>query len=203
MNKLGISIIIPCYNAGNFLIEAVDSILIQSFRYPFEIIIVDDGSTDEKTLLSLKEIENKNKVKIIKFSHNYGAQHARNTGLKLAIFDFILTIDSDDCLNVNTKVLENGTYTDRAIDILNTFPDVAFVHSMVEMFGEYSGLTMYSYPLNEFLVLEKYHVQTNIVYRKQDAFNAGLYNESIKKWQDWSFAIAILNSRFLLGKKMI
>ena len=74
---------------------------------------------------------------------------------------------------------------------------------MVEMFGEYSGLTMYSYPLNEFLVLEKYHVQTNIVYRKQDAFNAGLYNESIKKWQDWSFAIAILNSRFLLGKKMI
>lgn len=203
MNKLGISIIIPCYNAGQFLIETVNSILVQPFRYPFEIIIIDDGSTDKNTSLALKKIGGRTNanIKIIKTSQNKGAQYARNVGLKSANFDYIFTIDADDILNTETDILEKGTYSDRAIDILNSSPDVAFVHGMTQMFGDYAGLTISAYPATESLILEKHHAQISIVCRKQDALNAGLYDETIKKWQDWSFAVGILNHRFLSGKK--
>ena len=53
--KKGISIIIPNHNSGPFLKEAVASVFQQPFRYPFEVIIVDDGSNDQNTKLILKE----------------------------------------------------------------------------------------------------------------------------------------------------
>jgi glycosyltransferase involved in cell wall biosynthesis len=197
----GISIIIPNHNSGPFLREAVTSVFQQPFRYPFEVIIVDDGSNDQNTKLILKEVENDFDVKVIRLDRNRGVQHARNTGLKSAIFDYIFTIDSDDQLNTDKNVLKDGTYADRAVDILSSLPDVAFVHGIWLMFGEYEGFTISAYPVTESLILEKHHAQTNIVYRKQDALEAGLYDENIKKWQDWSFAVGILNVRFLSGKK--
>jgi glycosyltransferase involved in cell wall biosynthesis len=201
MSKIGISIIIPCYNAGKFLAEAVESILAQPFRYPFEVIIVDDGSTDIQTQLVLEELQHTGNIKVIRLSENRGVQFARNTGLRLASFDFIFPLDADDCLNSDWKVLEKGTYPDKAIDILNSCQDVAFVHTMTLMFGNYNGLTISTYPVTESLVLEKHHVSIDIIYRREDAINAGLYNESITKWQDWSFAVGLLNSRYLSGMK--
>jgi len=199
--KKGISIIIPNYNSGYFLREVVESIFQQPFRHSFEVIIVDDGSNDQITKLILKEVENDFDIQIIKLDYNIGVQCARNIGLKTANFDYILTIDADDQLNTDTSVLKDETYADRAIDILSSSPDIAFVHGIWLMFGEYDGFTISAYPVTESLILEKHHVQTSIVYRKQDAFEAGLYDKNIKKWQDWSFAVGILNTRFLSGKK--
>ena len=197
----GISIIIPNHNSGPFLREAVASVFQQPFRYPFEVIIVDDGSNNQNTKLVLKEVESDFNVKVIRLDRNQGAQHARNTGLKSAIFDYIFTIDSDDRLNTDKNILKDGTYADRAVDILSSSPDVAFVHGIWLMFGAYEGFTISTYPVTESLILEKHHAQTSIVYRKQDALEAGLYDENIKKWQDWSFAVGILNARFRSGKK--
>lgn len=199
--KKGISIIIPNHNQGHFLREAVASIFQQSFRYPFEVILVDDGSNDQNTKLILKEVESDFDVKVIRLDRNQGVQHSRNIGLKVAVFDYIFTIDSDDRLNTDKNVLKDGTYADHAVDILHSSPDIAFVHGIWLMFGAYDGFTISAYPVTESLILEKHHVQTSIVYRKQDALEAGLYDENIKKWQDWSFAIGILNTRFLSGKK--
>lgn len=199
--KKGISIIIPNHNSGPFLREAVASVFQQPFRYPFEVIIVDDGSNDENTKLILKKVESDFDVKVIRLDHNHGVQHARNIGLKVAVFDYIFTIDSDDRLNTDKNVLKDGTYADRAVGILSSSPDVAFVHGIWLMFGAYEGFTISAYPVTESLILEKHHAQTSIVYRKQDALEARLYDENIKKWQDWSFAIGILNARFLSGKK--
>lgn len=201
MNRLGISIIIPCYNAGNFLAEAVESILVQPFFYPFEIVIVDDGSNDKQTPLVLQSLQGMNNIKIISHSENMGVQSARNDGLRSASFNFILPFDADDRLNTDPKILKEGTYADRAINILSSSPDVAFVHAMTYMFGDFSGFTISAYPLKASLILEKHHVPTAIIYRKEDALNAGLYDESILKWQDWSFAVGILNSRYLSKKK--
>ena len=90
---------------------------------------------------------------------------------------------------------------ERCVDVLQSSPDVAFVHAPWYMFGEYSGFTISAYPITEALVLKKHHVQTSIVYRKEDGLSAGLYNEAIEKWQDWSFAVGLLNARLVLGKK--
>lgn len=201
--KKGISIIIPNYNAGSFLNELVESIFQQPITNQFEVIIVDDKSSDEDTKLVLDKLEKSYDIKVIRLDSNQGAQHARNVALEAASFDYIFPIDSDDKLNLDKSVVGDGTYMDKAVEILSTSPNVAFVHGIYQMFGETekTELLLASYRVTEQLVLEKHHVQTGIVYRKKDALEAGLYDENIKKWQDWSFGVGILNARFLAGKK--
>lgn len=197
----GISIIIPCLNAGTFLLDSVYSVIKQPFRYDYEVIVVDDGSDDVSTQLALDKIEQEPTVKVIRKAENCGAQFARNSGIMLSSYNYILTIDADDCLNTDPKILKNGTYTDRAIEILEARPDIAFVHSISCMFDNYDGYTISAYPVTTELILNKHHAQTSIVYRKDDALNASLYNLSISKWQDWSFAVSILNARFKQNKE--
>lgn len=187
--------------AGEYLIDAVASVQNQHFRYPYEIIVVDDGSPDEQTRKNINLIALEKHVTIVLLESNQGAQVARNVGLQAAKFPYILMMDVDDCLNLDPSVAEKGTYADRAIDVLRTRQDVAFVHTILYMFGDFEGLTIFSYPISESLILEKHHVPICIIYRRQDALEAGLYDENIKKWQDWSFAVGILNTRFLSGKE--
>lgn len=201
IDKIGISFIIPCYNAGQYLSVAIDSIQRQPFKKKYEIIIVDDASTDEETYLVLKKVEKEKNVFIIREKNNKGVQHCRNEGLINSKYNFVLVMDSDDCLNTSNEVTKFGTFADRAIDILLASPETAFVHSTTEMFDEYSGFTISAYPISEKLILEKHHVSTWIIYRKEDALGCGLYNPQIKKWQDWSFAVGLINYRYCQGKK--
>ncbi len=88
-----VSVIIPCYNHGKYIDEAVDSILNQTFK-DFEIIIVNDGSTDELTNNKLKQYD-KPKTFVIN-KENEGLSVARNTAIKRAVGEYILTLDADD-----------------------------------------------------------------------------------------------------------
>jgi glycosyltransferase involved in cell wall biosynthesis len=86
------SIVIPTYNREKILLRAIKSVLSQSFE-TFEIIVVDDGSTDdtEKVVHALKD----KRIRYIK-TENCGVAHARNTGIKNAVGDYISFLDSDD-----------------------------------------------------------------------------------------------------------
>jgi len=86
-----ISVIIPTYNRGWIVKEAIDSVLSQNFL-DFELIVVDDGSTD-----NTKDILNayKNNIKVLKHN-NQGVSAARNKGISLASGMFIAFLDSDD-----------------------------------------------------------------------------------------------------------
>jgi glycosyltransferase involved in cell wall biosynthesis len=85
------SVIIPVYNRENLIRETINSVLKQSF-YDFEIIVVDDGSTD-KTLSALKEYGNR--VKVLS-QQNQGPGAARNIGIQIAQGKYITFLDSDD-----------------------------------------------------------------------------------------------------------
>ncbi len=90
-----VSVIMPCYNSEKFLKKAVDSILNQSL-VAFELICVDDLSTDS-TYSILKEYEKKDfRVKAVKNTHKKGVAGAMNTGLELAKGEYISRMDSDD-----------------------------------------------------------------------------------------------------------
>ncbi len=91
MEKNFISIVIPTYNRASFLKEAIDSVLSQTYRN-FELIVVDDNSTDDtpKLLSSYGE-----KIKVIKKA-NKGPSAARNRGIKAAKGGWIAFLDSDD-----------------------------------------------------------------------------------------------------------
>ena len=89
-----ISIIMPIYNTETYLRESVNSILNQTFE-DFELICIDDGSTDN-SLNILKELsENDSRLRIIS-QENRGAGFSRNKGMKLSQGDYICFIDSDD-----------------------------------------------------------------------------------------------------------
>lgn len=100
MNKLEkgqkISVIIPCYNQGKYIDQAVESILNQSYKN-FEIIIINDGSTDKDTNSLLKDYEKPNTK--VYHTKNQGLASTRNYGFELSTGDFIQFLDADDFLD--------------------------------------------------------------------------------------------------------
>ena len=119
-----VSVIIPAYNVEQYLVRCVDSILNQSYRN-LEVIIVDDGSTDN-TLAVAKVLEKKDKrVKVI-HQVNKGLSEARNTGIKNATGEFIGFVDADD-------FIEKGMVHGLLKNIKENNADVscgrAFIHS--------------------------------------------------------------------------
>ena len=101
INKtIDISVIIPVYNREKTIVNCVNSILNQTYL-PKEIIIVDDGSTDN-TIISIEGIEN-SIINLIALNKNKGAQHARNIGVKNSKSEWIAFLDSDDTW-INNKL---------------------------------------------------------------------------------------------------
>lgn len=94
MNKFRISIIVPIYNAENYLKLCVDSILAQSFT-DFELILVDDGSQDKSLTICKHYSETDSRVIVVN-QENGGVSSARNHGLEVAKGDYICFVDADD-----------------------------------------------------------------------------------------------------------
>lgn len=199
--KAGISVIVPCYNSGDYIIEAVESIAAQPLTIRHEILIMDDGSDDPATGAALGQCRRRRDVRVVLLPTNNGAQRARNSGLHAARYDYIMPLDCDDRLTTDPKLLADGSYPEQAVRILTEDPDVAFVHTMSQMFGEFDGLTISAYPCDEQLVVRKHHVPMPIVYRRRDGLAAGGYDPDIRKWQDWAFAIDLLATRYRRGAR--
>lgn len=95
-----ISVIIPCYNVEKYIDKCVESVLNQTYKN-FEIILVDDCSTDN-TFKIIKKYEKKyDNITVIKNESNKGAGYSRNNAIKYAKYDLISFIDSDDYLEDN------------------------------------------------------------------------------------------------------
>lgn len=94
-----ISVIVPIYNAEKFLHYCIDSILNQSF-VDFEILLVNDGSTDNSGKICDKYAEKDTRVKVI-HKQNGGVSSARNAGIEAAKGEYICFVDSDDYLESN------------------------------------------------------------------------------------------------------
>lgn len=94
MENKKVSVIVPIYNTEKYLHQCIDSILGQTYSY-FELILVDDGSTDHSSCICKEYVEKDNRVKYI-FQRNQGAAAARNTGIDQCEGEFITFVDSDD-----------------------------------------------------------------------------------------------------------
>lgn len=113
------SVIVPVYNVEKYIVQCVESIITQEFR-DFEIILVDDGSTDCSGAMC-DEIQNKySNVKAL-HKENGGLSDARNYGVKHACGDYLLFVDSDDyiCNHVFAKI-------EKTIE-KNNYPDIVFL----------------------------------------------------------------------------
>ena len=95
MDSISISVIIPAYNAGDFLSTAVQSVLNQSHRN-LELLIIDDASTDATGQLAQVFAAQDARVRYHRNPSNTGVARSRNLGVSLARFDWIAFLDSDD-----------------------------------------------------------------------------------------------------------
>lgn len=195
------SVIIPAYNAGKFLEKAVDSVLNQDFD-DYELIIVDDGSTDN-TLEICNTYAEKFKDKVIVITQsNKGLSGARNSGMKRANGEYLLFLDADDYIEPNSL----STLSDRIIQL--GYPDIVVFGILSNKFPWVPS----DNPVNE--VLDRNYIETVIIpeqinlkprtrdiqpfvwnkaYKKEiiDTYSLA-FDESYRKWEDKDFVLSFL-----------
>ncbi len=110
-----ISIIMPAYNAGNTIYESIQSVLVQTYKH-FELIIVNDCSSDNTKGIVENFIRSDSRIKFIDKVVNEGVASARNTGLDHAQGEFVAFLDSDD-LWCEDKLKKQ-------VELLNEYPNV-------------------------------------------------------------------------------
>jgi glycosyltransferase involved in cell wall biosynthesis len=119
-----VSVVIPTYNRAYIVTEAIESVLAQTYR-DFEILIVDDGSTDN-TREVIEKI-NSEKIRYIAHDKNRGCSAGYNTGIKEASGEAVAFLDSDD--------LWKPEYLERQVDFLTRHPEADLVFSNTEVRG--------------------------------------------------------------------
>jgi hypothetical protein len=120
-----VSVLIPCYNLGMYLDEAVSSVLDQSFQ-DFEILIVDDGSTDTDTKRLLGDYT-RPKTTVFRTA-NQGLAAARNFLVSRARGEYLCALDADDLLHPR--------YLERTAATLDADPSLGFASTRMRMFGQ-------------------------------------------------------------------
>jgi glycosyltransferase involved in cell wall biosynthesis len=182
-----VSVVIPCYNHGDFLMETLDSLKAQTFA-DFEIIVVNDGSTDAMTFDLLQNLKLE-KTRVIHVA-NRGVSAARNRGITEASGDYILPLDADDKIG--------PSYIELAVNVLEARPEVAVVYFERVLFGERAGADQ----------LQDYAPKTILIdnciyaalFRKADWKIVGGFSESmVYGWEDWDFWISLSE----LGKLVV
>ena len=170
-----VSVIIPCYNQGQYIREAIVSVE-QCEKDLYEIIIINDGSTDETTKRILAELEDEGYYVINQ--PNQGVSASRNNGIRIARGRYILPLDSDDKIK--------SWSIPKSIDILDKQPDVGVVYGRAELFGATSS-RLYpdagAFDLHR-IVLANYIANCAVI-RKTALEECDYYDTQLSFWEDW------------------
>src|SRR2546425_8167615 len=177
-----VSIVIPCYNQGTMLREALASVEEVRNENLLEVIIVDDGSSEVETTTVLKEVAEAGYCVLSQPNRGPGA--ARNTGIRLARGEFILPLDSDNRLR--------DVYLKEGVSLLKENPSIGVFYSDAEYFGEKTG----RWHVQEFDLLSlirKNFIDVCALYRKKLWEEVGGYDEQMP-WmglEDWDFWLRV------------
>lgn len=180
-----VSIIIPCYNQGEFLKDSVGSALAQTFK-GCEVIVVDDGSDDEKTRAAISKLPSQ--VRVLR-TENRGLPAARNHGIAVAAGEFICCLDADDMLHRN--------YVSATAAALksDTSGEYGIVTTGVRNFGVETGTWRTSgFDTVRLLLGNCLHVAS--LFRKRCWEEVGGYDETLAGYQDWEFWISIIEKGY-------
>lgn len=179
--KPRVSVVIPCHNQGCFVDEAVDSVLGQTFTN-FEIIVVNDGSSDAFTNRLLGNYS-KPGVTVVETT-NQGLAAARNNGIETSSGQYILPLDADDKLG--------ETYLEKAVGILDTHPEVGIVYCKACTFGnEEIDWELPDFSLDEMLMDNI--IFCSAMFRRRDWQRVGGYDpDMVFGWEDYDFWLSLI-----------
>lgn len=193
-----ISIIVPNYNGSNTISMCLRNIYSSTYKN-YEVIVVDDGSTDN----SISEIKKYN-CKLVKLNKNKGPSCARNAGAEFASGDIFLFIDSDVCIQNDTLNLINGRF--------NMDADISAVVGMPDKYCKFKNIASQHFNLRvhfNYLNMPKY---IPILYgslcavKKEAFFNVGGFDTELKKAgvedNDLGYRLNDNNYKILLDKNI-
>ena len=182
MDKPVISVIIPTYNRKKFIPYAVDSVLNQSFS-DFELIIIDDGSTDgtDEYIKSLKD----NRIKYI-YQQNAGNHAARNTGLKIAKGKYIALLDSDD-MWLPEKLMRQKAVLDEKIEYGLVYCGSLTIDSENNLTGLKPIINHSGKVFDKMLMTNFLYNGSNVLFRRKCLEKVGNFNTNLSRMLDWDF----------------
>jgi peptidoglycan/xylan/chitin deacetylase (PgdA/CDA1 family)/glycosyltransferase involved in cell wall biosynthesis/MoaA/NifB/PqqE/SkfB family radical SAM enzyme len=180
----GIAVVVPCYDLGRTLEEAVDSVLEQS-RSADEIVVVDDGSTDLLTRQVLARLE-RPRTRVIRIPHG-GVAVARNHGVSLTRAPYIVLLDADDVLAEQ--------YLERLAGRLDRDSSLAFVSSAIQAF---EGASYRWTPPSTTIVgtLTRGSVHNSTMFRRHLWTAVGGFDSELAAYEDLDFWLRALRLGF-------
>ena len=175
-----ITVVIPCYNQGHFLPEALES-LAKCTAGIYKVIIVDDGSTDPATIEYLEQL-NASDYTIIK-QVNKGLSGARNTGIRLATTEWVLLLDADN--KVRPSFMPIGLLA------MEEDKEVAVIYGDGAFFGDQTGIRKQA-PFNLQKQMLVNHIDACAMVRRSVFKDVGYFDEEMKHgWEDWEMWLRI------------
>lgn len=176
-----VSIIMPCYNDGAYIEEAVASIKAQT--YPdIELVIIDDGSDEPDTIAIIEKLAASGAT--VLHTNHLRPAGARNAGIAAATGEYILPVDSDDLIE--------PSYVEKAVQILDENKKIGVVYCHADLFGEQTGpWELPDYSLDKMLLDNIVFVTA--MFRKQDWEAVGGYRTTMEHgMEDYDFWLSIL-----------
>ena len=173
-----VSVVIPCFNQGHFLSEAIESVLGQTYpQDKIEIVVVDDGSTDNTV-----EIAMKYPVSLIS-QNNQGLPMARNNGISKSNGNFILPLDADDTIH--------PTFLELTSESMNQYPNVGVVYTHRQHFGNVISIK-YAEHFDTEKLKKKSFLNYCSLFRKDVWVACGGYNPHMTLgYEDWDFWLSV------------
>jgi len=177
-----VSIIIPNYNSEKFIGETIDSVLNQSYSN-WELIIIDDNSTDRsKEIIYSSYVSNNTKIRLYENRVSVGANICRNIGLEKAIGDYIIFLDSDDCLasfclEQRVSFLKKNFSLDFCV-----FNSANFIYEIDD--GAMFTILDINNPIDHFLGYDCIWQTMSPIWKKTFLIKIGGFNEKYPRLQD-------------------
>lgn len=192
-DEVKVSVVIPCYNYAHYLSEAVTSVINQTFQ-DVEIIIVNDGSTDNTKGVAEKLIKDNPGIRISLINQPNSGKPAisRNNGIRQAKGSYILCLDADDFIQ--------PTMLEECAALLNSFPDIAIAYTDQIYFNTSSSRTISVEEFDFHRLIQVNFMGYCSLYRKTVWEDVGGYAEDVG-YEDWDFWISC-GEKGYVGKRI-
>jgi len=174
-----VTAVVPCFNYGAYLREAVDSLLEQEGG-PARVVVVDDGSTDAETISAVDALPDG--VRVIRQA-NAGLAAARNAGLADATTPFVIALDADDRLPLGAmRTLKRPFAAD---------PGLGWTYGITRFFGEWEG-DMSMPPYDPYRLLYRHTIGPVALTRRGLFTDIGGWVDEFQGYEDWGFWLKAL-----------
>lgn len=188
-----VSVVIPYFNRSHSIKNCINSVLIQTYK-DFELIIVDDGSSDWEIAQGIIDEFNETKIKIIHHSINKNGSAARNSGIKDAIGNYIALLDSDDewmpdhlqnCINCaeNLHINKFLIFSSIKINATNGEKQYSMVVPKINNFEVAN--------VSEFIFCEGMPISCPTYFFTRDIINEFEFDETLPRFQDIAFVLEL------------